>query len=190
MNLQFKICLLFLYLFMGVSCKVDEDNEVVSKSEVPDLLVGTWLDQDSYFFQQAFDPLLYNATSNVWYRGYDSPWDIDPDPGRGLQLNKNGRFIWTLVHDTGVGGCRTTAASYLKGTVEVDEEKITFYPSIRRAKLKSVCNPGLNYDRDESKEKFTIVCEIEQQKDSWGNEITVLKLINPDGTYSLFYKHL
>lgn len=188
MKKSFMLCLLALNILMLLSCEEEITDEVKPKKEVPDALAGTWLDQDSRFFHHPFDPLLYNAQTNSWFHGFNSPWDMDPDPGRGVQIDKNGEFIWTLIHDTGVGGCRSTAASYLKGTVVVEGEHITFHPSVRRAKYKSVCNPGLDYDKDESTAKFIITYEVTEQTDSWGDPVTVLKLINPDGSFSSFYK--
>ncbi|SFC23377.1 hypothetical protein SAMN04487891_107223 [Flagellimonas taeanensis] len=172
-------------ILSGHACSSDNGEEPTKenpKSEVPTELTGNWMDSWSWFMQYNFDPLLYDPDAKVWFRGSYDAWSMDPRPGFGLQIDQSGNFIWTVVVSTNTGGCQVYTAEYLKGTVEITANKITFHSKVRRKKYHSVCNPGNNFDRDEDKGSFSLTFKITDGESYNGHEVKVLTLINPDGS--------
>lgn len=188
MNLT-KICLyLFLFGMIGfASCKEDDAEPVgdPAQSEIPVSLRGEWLESWSLYMQHSFDPMLYDPQSNTWFKGNYDPWSMDPVPGFGIQLNQDGTFIWATVVSTGTGGCQVYTAEYLKGTISLENDIITFKPQTRRMKYHSVCNPANDFDRSEDNANFTMQYKISTVTDS-GKEFEVLSLIGPDGSQILY----
>ncbi len=180
-----KVCL-YLSLFGVVSfasCKEDdvEPLEDPIESEIPATLRGEWLESWSLYMQHSFDPMLYDPQSNTWFRGSYDPWSMDPVPGFGIQLNRDGTFVWAMVVATSTGGCQVYTAEYLKGTVSLENDIITFKPQIRRMKYHSVCNPTNDFDRSEDNASFTMQYKLSTVNDS-GGQFELLALTSPDGS--------
>lgn len=113
---------------------------------------------------------------------------MEPNPGSGIRVSPQGDFTWTTVLSTGTGGCRLYAAEYLKGTVVVEGEKITFYPTVRRKKYHSACQPDNRFDRDESTSSFSLNYTLSEEVNEAGQRFNVFTLINPDQSERYFYQ--
>jgi len=175
-------------LMSAYSCQNDNDpnNNVPPASEIPAELQGAWLEEWSLSMQHEFDPLLYNPGTNKWFGGEYDPWSMDPVPGFGIQINQDGTFIWAIVVATSSGGgCQSYTAEYIKGTVLLEEDQITFYPQVRRMKYHSVCNPGNDFDRNEATDSFTLKYDVSTVISV--NEYEVLTFTTP---YSSVIKYL
>lgn len=172
-------------ILSSYACSNDDGENPINetpKGEVPTNLLGNWMDSWSWFMQYEFEPLLYNSSTKVWFKGSYDAWSMDPRPGFGLQIDDEGNFIWTVVVSTSTGGCQVYTAEYLSGTVVINSDKITFHPKIRRKKYHSVCNPSNNFDRDEDKGSFSVNFKVTDGENYNGHEVKVLTLINPDGS--------
>lgn len=184
MNTKSSLLLFFCFMLSlsTYSCKDDEADSGTGtpRSSVPASLANTWMESWSLYNQYNFDPLLYNAETNVWFHGSHDAWSMDPRPGFGLMISKEGEFIWTTVVDAGNGGCQSFTAEYLKGTVVVEDNSITFYPTVRRKKYHSVCEPGNRFDRNESTNSFTLNYSLSEESNYSGQHFDVLTLIKPD----------
>lgn len=178
-------------ILSAYACSKNDGNEPVKepqKSEVPSALVGDWMESWSLYMQYNFDPLLYNPDTKVWFRGSHDAWSMDPRPGFGVRIGDAGDFIWAIVEGTGSGGCQIYTADYVKGTVSVEGNKITFYPQVRRQKYNSVCSPGNNFDRDEDKSSFTLTYALSTSNNNSGQVFDVLTFTSPDGSQIAFSK--
>lgn len=175
-------------ILSAYACSTDDGDTIEDspKSEVPTYLTGDWMDSWSWFMQYSFEPLLYNPSTKIWFHGSHDAWSMDPRPGFGLQIDNEGNFIWTVAVSTSAGGCQVNTVEYLKGTVEVNHNKITFHPKVRRKKHHSVCNPGNNFDRDEDKGSFSLNFKITDGDNYNGHEVKVLSLIHPDGSETAY----
>lgn len=188
----FKKVILFMAItgiLSSYACSNDDGEKPANappSSEVPTTLTGNWMDSWSWFMQYEFEPLLYNSSTNVWFKGSYDPWSMDPRSGFGLQIDDEGNFVWTVVVSTSTGGCQVYTAEYLNGTVNVKDNKITFHPTVRRKKYHSVCNPGNDFDRDEDKGSFSLNFKITDGEKYHGNEVKVLTLIHPDGSETAY----
>lgn len=184
MNYLRKVCLLLAVLGTITISACSEDAEIAGnppQGKIPSQLAGEWLESWSLYMQHSFDPLLYNPTTQVWFRGSYDPWSMDPVPGFGLQFYEDGSFIWAIATSTGTGGCKVYTSEYLKGLAIAKGDRLTFYPQTRRMKHHSVCNPVNDFDRDEDKTSFTLQYRISTTISS-GQELETVSFIYPDGS--------
>lgn len=173
------------------ACSKDDREQPITetpKSGVPSNLVGDWMESWSLSMQYIFDPLLYNPDTKVWFRGSYDAWSMDPRPGFGLRIGDEGDFIWAIVEGTGSGGCQIYTAEYVKGTLAIKGNKITFRPQVRRQKYNSVCNPGNNFDRDEDKSSFSLTYALSTSTNNSGQEFDVITFTAPDSSQISFSK--
>ncbi|MDF9798999.1 hypothetical protein OKW21_004262 [Catalinimonas alkaloidigena] len=167
-----------------------KNNQIVDSQnhELSEVLKGKWL--DSWSFQQSYtiDDKFYDATTGIWFRGANSPWDMNPRPGTGFSVQENSDFVWNYELSTDVGGCQSYTVEFVGGKVSTEGNTIIFAPTVRRRKYHSTCEPSLNFDQDESTESFAMVCELFQETNELGVTVWELKLHHENGAYSQYYK--
>lgn len=185
-SLNKYLCLtLLLVAFSAYACQKDNAVNNIPEpempvSEIPDELVGVWYESWSLYMQYTFDPLLYNPDTKIWFRGSYDPWSMDPRAGFGVEIKKDGTFIWAIAEETGSGGCQIYTAEYLSGKLYIEGNIITFYPQVRRKKYHSVCNPSNSFDRDESLGSFSLTYKLSESSNYSGQYFDVITFANPD----------
>jgi len=186
--LKYAAVLLGFCLLLA-SCKEDEVPETEPiQEELPVELRGTWIDQWSMTMQYVFDPLLYNPQSKEWFRGSYDPWSMDPRHASGIQMQEDGTFIWAVVIDAGNGGCQSYTAQYIKGTISVDGDELTFKPKVKRMKYHSVCEPGNVFDRDEALDSFTKEFSFSTETNYYGQVVRVITITDENGFNESYYQ--
>ncbi len=187
-----NLVLISLILLGVLSCQYDDTSQPENNQpigSIPEELVGVWIDSWSLYMNYDFDPLLYNPVSNKWFSGALDPWSMVPVPGLGIEFKENGGFVHTMVVSTSTGGCQVYTAQYIKGIVNGSSlDQITFKPQVRRMKHHSVCNPSMDFDRNESTGNYTITIEISETLNNAGQEINELKMTDEHGAFLKYYK--
>ncbi|MDF2157054.1 hypothetical protein [Algoriphagus sp. CAU 1675] len=158
------------------SCGEDQD-PLPNSNELPEILLGTWLDEWSFTSGYAYKDKLYNPATGQWFDGAYDPWSMNPRPGFGIEIFEDGTFSWSTVVSTGVGGCQAYIAEYLEGKVEFVDDQLVFSPDIRRKKYHSSCNPSMNFDRNEPTSAFQMGYRLQVQDWGLGRSHVTLKLL-------------
>lgn len=171
-----------LFLIQLTSCEENPEPTLPAPVvEVPEVLTGAWLDDFSFTNEFEFNDQLFNPTTGRWFGGAKDPWSMNSRPGLGLKIYPNGSFVWITLNSSGVGGCQSFLIEYLKGTLDFEEEEMIFKPTLRRKKYQSVCNPQVNFDRNESVNEFRMEYHLLTQDLGNGFKRGVLSLLDETG---------
>ena len=178
-----KRCLLFSLLVTClslVSCSKDEEDAFIAdtpRSEVPDELVGQWLNGTF-------------SMSNWWT--YDGTYAGNPySSSRAFTLHKDGSAEFFQVIKTYNGSCATEAFSYFKGTVDFNNntQSFTFYPQRGNFRGFYSCSGESNFDRSPTKEElkpFTLYWNAESDSNDQLWMVTRWNAGDPDSEASYF----
>jgi hypothetical protein len=156
-------------------------------NSIPAELAGSWRDSWSLWNDHLIYVDLYNVTTKKWFAGNATPWDLQPDPANGVYFDKQGNFVWIVLSSTRPytgSGCWVTTAEFISGKVEVKGNNIRFMPSVRRQMYESVCNPSQDFDREREHTPFELTYQIYQKTEEDGTQLKVIRLINPDQSFS------
>lgn len=149
--------------------------------EVPEILTGAWLDDWSFSNEYVFNDQLFDPNTGRWFEGAKDPWSMNPRPALGLKINPDGSFVWITLASSGIGGCHSFVIEFLKGTLDFEEEEIIFTPNLRRKKYQSLCNPQVNFDRNEPLTEFRMEYHLLTQDLDNGFKRGVLSLLDESG---------
>lgn len=157
-------------------------------AEIPADLRGVWLDSWSTSMGYLLATEMYNFETGVWFMGHPSPWDMAPYRGYGISFDQSGNFTWVLGSDGGLGGCKSYAIDFMKGTAEVvDHDTIRFHAADRRQLYHSTCDPSLNYEQDASGGVFEMDYVLGTTQDTG---LPTLRIVNTsDGTAFDYFKN-
>lgn len=137
MKKQLKTMILVLALLATACTKSDEEGDLINdtpRSEVPDALVGKWLNGTF-------------SMSNWWT--YDGQYAGNPfSSSRAFHFEKNGDAEFFQVIKSFNGACSTEAFTYFRGTVQFNADgSFTFYPRQGNFRGFYSCASGNNFNR-------------------------------------------
>lgn len=145
-------------------------NHDTPRTAVPAELVGSW------YTGTISTVNYYNPTTGQW----------SPPSGTGItySLTADGYYEKSGLLQSSLYGCTTTLFVYNKGTVVVDGNKISLYPTYGRVKSQDNCVPRFNYDKPAELTEEHIFWEL--GTDAYGLEALWLRYA--EGDASAFYR--
>lgn len=173
----FAVCLTVL---SATGCSKDNDDNIIisdtPRSEVPDELVGKWL----------------NGTFSMsnWYT-YDGQYAGNPySSSRAFSFEKNGNAEFFQVIKTYNGACSTDAFTNYKGTVKFNNDgSFTFYPQQGTYRGFYSCASSSNFNRPATKDEmksFTLFWKNETHDNGQEYMVTRFGANDPDNQASYF----
>jgi hypothetical protein len=152
------------------SCKKSgKESDNTPRTPIPDEFVGTYYAGDV-------------SSTNVYNPGNGS-WNNSVGNGESFTFNSNGTFEFGYNFYNYFSGCSNVAMAYRSGTVVVEGDKFTLYDTKSKLMERHSCNPGTNYDRDNT--KYTEVLYVQPAVDQFGNYGLNIKTPDSDFTFHL-----
>ncbi|MBO9727978.1 MAG: hypothetical protein J7623_05010 [Chitinophaga sp.] len=179
-----------LLLSMNIACKKNKDDNSIPVTPRTDITADvsgvSWfgLDETNMDPDQHFSLTVYNPTTGIWFNNAPTPWDMVPRPGNGIRFSANGDFEICRFTNSGMGGLKSYAFFYMKGTAEQNGNDIMLHPTIYRNKYHSVSDPGLNYDKELPREAMKIKYATHRYTNGWDH----VDITWSDNTVSRYYR--
>ncbi len=154
-------------------------------------LTGEWLDEWSFRHGYAIDEQTYNRETNVWLRGAESPWTMNPQAGFGLKIDEEGNYTWTIAEHGPYVGCGITySAEYITGKLTPrNSNEIHFQETYWRSKFYNSCDTSQSVDTEVTPGSMVLRYEINLVSNVWtGEEYKQLTFTNPDGSTFKYYQ--
>lgn len=128
---------------------------VTPQTPVPDPLSGSWSNGSV-------------STVNFYDPGTGS-WAPESGSGFSWELRPDGTYVAAGLLQSTLYSCTMTVFSYTEGTVAVEDQLVTFYPTYDRVKSKSNCNDEYNFDQEGAYEVRSFLWEVVQ--DDYGQTL-------------------
>ena len=162
------------------SCKKNSDTPGnvtgdTPRSEVPDEMVGQWLDG--------------NFSMTDWY-DYNGNWTGNAyERSTAFDFSKKGDASFFLMISTYDGYCRTQGLTDLQGTVKFDEanHSFTLYPQQGRYRGFYSCQPDQNFDRAAEADELKPTTYYYSFETSGGITYMVIRF-SPDSEEASYFK--
>ena len=155
-------------------------------------LEGDWLEYESFENNLVIDEKFYDRTTSTWFRGAESPWDMNPNTGFGLKIDGTGNYSWITAerHEPGNGCGAPYNAEYITGNISVNGTQIQFQESYWRSKFFNPCDGTQNGDISVTPGSMVLNFTIERYYHFSTGEymFSGLKLFLLDGSNLTYYK--
>ncbi|NLU90932.1 hypothetical protein [Chitinophaga sp. Ak27] len=179
-----------ILLSMNIACKKSKDNNdtpITPRTNITTDIAGdSWfgLDEVNMDNELHYTLTVYNPTTGIWFNNAPDPWDMVPRPGNGIRFSANGDFEICRFTNSGMGGLKSYAFFYMKGTAEQKGNDITLHPTVYRNTYKSVSDPSLDYDKDLPRNATKIKYATNRYTNGWDH----VDITWEDNTVSRYYR--
>lgn len=178
---------------VNTGCKKGNANDDIDMSKTPrtnitaDLSGASWfgLDEANMDTSLNFTLAVYNPASGIWFNNAPTPWDMQPRPGNGFRFTADGEFEFCRFSSSGMGGLKSNAFDYIKGTAEQHGGEIVLHPVIHRGWYHSTSDPTLDYNKDFPRDVIKINYATHRYTNGWDH----VDVQWNDGSTTRYYRH-